>query len=172
MPLPGGQHILQKNVSNGNFYSTHPSYLYRMNENQLYTLFVYGSLRQGFKSEAYQYISRYFTLVDAAKVKGRLYDMGSYPAGVSTGDDVFIAGELYQIKSEAEFGWAMAQIDDYEGLNVEAGETPLYRRDIARAILSDGSAVDSWVYWYDGPLGDRPVIESGDVLEYLRTKQG
>jgi gamma-glutamylcyclotransferase (GGCT)/AIG2-like uncharacterized protein YtfP len=143
-----------------------------MNDNQLYTLFVYGSLRQGFQSEAYGYISRYFTLVGSAKVKGSLYDLGDYPAALPSDNERVIEGELYSVKNEDEFGWAIEQIDDYEGLNVEAGETPLYRRDIARATLADGSKMDAWVYWYNGPVGDKPVIESGDVLEYMRKKQG
>jgi gamma-glutamylcyclotransferase (GGCT)/AIG2-like uncharacterized protein YtfP len=141
-----------------------------MNDNQLYTLFVYGSLRQGFQSEAYGYISRYFTLVGHAKVKGSLYNLGDYPAALPSDEERFIEGELYSIKNEDEFGWAIGQIDDYEGVNVEAGEKPLYRRDITRAALADGSKVDAWVYWYNGSVGDKPVIESGDVLEYMRKK--
>ena len=59
-----------------------------MNQNGIYQLFVYGSLRSGFKSPAYDYISRFFSLVGDAKVKGRLFDMGSYPAGVPSAEAV------------------------------------------------------------------------------------
>ena len=52
----------------------------------VYHLFVYGSLRKGFQSDAYQYISRYFKLCGSAKVKGILFDLGPYPAAVP-GDD-------------------------------------------------------------------------------------
>jgi gamma-glutamylcyclotransferase (GGCT)/AIG2-like uncharacterized protein YtfP len=140
-----------------------------MTDNQLYTLFVYGSLRQGFQSEAYGYISRYFTLVGHAKVKGSLYDLGDYPAALPSDDEKFIEGELYRVKNEDEFGWAIEQIDDYEGLNVEAGETPLYRRSSTKALLADGSWVDAWVYWYNGSVEGKPLIESGDVLAYIPT---
>jgi gamma-glutamylcyclotransferase (GGCT)/AIG2-like uncharacterized protein YtfP len=139
-----------------------------MNDNQLYTLFVYGSLRRGFQSEAYGYISRYFTLAGTAKVKGCLYDMGDYPAAIPSEDEKYIQGELYQVKDKAEFDWAIEQIDDYEGLNVEAGETPLYRRNSTKALLADGSLTDAWVYWYNGSVEGKPVIESGDVLAYLK----
>lgn len=141
-----------------------------MSDSQLYTLFVYGSLRQGFQHEAYAYISHYFTFAGDAKIKGRLYDMGTYPAAQPGEADTYIVGELYGIKDKAEFEWAIAQIDDYEGLNVEAGEKPLYRRDITKAELADGSLVDAWVYWYNDSVESKPVIESGDVLEYLRKK--
>ncbi len=141
-----------------------------MNDSQLYTLFVYGSLRQGFQHEAYAYISRYFAFAGDAKVKGRLYDMGSYPAAQPGEGESYIVGELYQIKDKAEFEWAIAQIDDYEGLNVEAGETPQYRRDTTKALLANGSMVDAWVYWYNDSVEGKPVIESGDVLEYMKNR--
>ena len=78
-----------------------------------YHLFVYGSLLKGFHHPAYHYISEYFNFVAPAKVKGLLYDLGDYSAAVPTDADNFINGELYQLKNEAEYGWAMAQLDDY-----------------------------------------------------------
>ena len=45
--------------------------------------------------------------------------MGAYPAAIPTTDEKFIVGELYVIKSPAEFSYAIEQLDDYEGLNVE-----------------------------------------------------
>ncbi len=69
----------------------------------IYQLFVYGSLRSGFRSPAYEYISRYFGLISEAKVRGRIFDMGNYPAGVPSRDNVFITGELYVAKSIHEF---------------------------------------------------------------------
>jgi gamma-glutamylcyclotransferase (GGCT)/AIG2-like uncharacterized protein YtfP len=89
-----------------------------------YHLFVYGSLRSGFHSPAYEYISRFFDFVGNGRVKGKLYDLGSYPGGVPTKDDAYIIGELYHIRDESEFSWAMAQLDDYEGVDAEAGELP------------------------------------------------
>ncbi|MBK5270002.1 MAG: gamma-glutamylcyclotransferase, partial [Bacteroidia bacterium] len=96
----------------------------------IYHLFVYGSLRSGFRSSAYEYISRFFNLVGNAKVKGKLYDLGSYPAGIPSHDDNFIIGELYEIKEKSEFPWAIGQLDDYEGVNVESDEMQLYRREL------------------------------------------
>ena len=72
----------------------------------VFQLFVYGSLRSGFHSPVYEYISRFFIFIGEAKVQGKLFDMGSYPAGVPTTDDSFIIGELYQAKNEHEFSWA------------------------------------------------------------------
>ena len=141
-----------------------------MPDKTIYPLFVYGSLLSGFKSPAYEYISRFFNLVGKAKVKGKLYDMGEYPAAIPANDDGFIQGELYQIKNEAEFSWAIGQLDDYEGMNVEEGETALYYRSISTIHVAD-QLTDAWVYWYNGDVTGKPVVESGDILEYLANKK-
>jgi gamma-glutamylcyclotransferase (GGCT)/AIG2-like uncharacterized protein YtfP len=135
----------------------------------IFHLFVYGSLRSGFHSPAYEYISRYFNLIAKAKVKGRLYDMGEYPAAIPVETNDFIVGELYLIKSESEFSWAIGQLDDYEGVNVEEGETQLYRRELAD-IFVDDKIVKAWIYWYNGDVSGRPTIASGDILEYMQKK--
>jgi gamma-glutamylcyclotransferase (GGCT)/AIG2-like uncharacterized protein YtfP len=135
----------------------------------VFQLFVYGSLRSGFRSPVYEYISRFFKFIGDAKVKGKLYDMGSYPAGVPCGDDTYIIGELYQAKNEHEFSWAIGQLDDYEGVSVEADEVQLYRREVV-AVHINGETAQAWIYWYNGDISTRPVISSGDMMEYLTRK--
>jgi gamma-glutamylcyclotransferase (GGCT)/AIG2-like uncharacterized protein YtfP len=92
---------------------------------EIYQLFVYGSLLSGFHHPAYEYISRYFTLIGPAKVKGKLFDMGEYPAAIPVDEETWITGELYQLNNQEEFSWAIGQLDDYEGVATEAGEAPL-----------------------------------------------
>src|SRR5258708_39782896 len=101
-----------------------------------YQLFAYGSLRRGFHNTAYEYISRFFSFVAEAKVKGQLFDMGDYPAAIPTSGDTFITGELYVVKLENEFSWAIGQLDDYEGLNAEADEVQLYRRELTEVYFN------------------------------------
>jgi gamma-glutamylcyclotransferase (GGCT)/AIG2-like uncharacterized protein YtfP len=132
-------------------------------------LFVYGSLRSGFHSQAYSYISSYFTFVGSAKVRGKLFDLGEYPAGIKSNDDSFIVGELYRITNESETDWAFAQLDDYEGVFVEPGETALYKREIAD-IHIDNTITKAWVYWYNADITGKPVVASGDILEYIQNK--
>ncbi len=131
----------------------------------VYKIFVYGSLRSGFQSTAYDYISRYFSLIGNAKVKGKLYDMGQYPAAIATDENNFIVGELYEIKDEEEFDWALAQLDDYEGLNVEIGEMALYKREMVTVIIND-TTEQAWIYWFAGSVEGKPIIANGDMLEY------
>jgi gamma-glutamylcyclotransferase (GGCT)/AIG2-like uncharacterized protein YtfP len=135
-----------------------------------YQLFVYGSLRSGFQSPVYEYISRFFTFAGNAKVKGKLYDLGNYPAGIPSNDNDFIVGELYFAREESEFAWAIAQLDDYEGVLVEAGETPLYRRELTEVYLND-QVIPAWIYWYNGDVSNSPLIESGDLILYLQQKK-
>ena len=141
-----------------------------MVNSSVYHLFVYGSLRSGFHSPVYEYVSRFFNLIGDAKVKGKLYDMGSYPGGVPANDDAFIIGELYRIRDESEFSWAIGQLDDYEGVNVESDEVQLYRRELTDVFIN-GEMIPAWIYWYNGEVNGRPVITSGDLMEYLEHKK-
>ena len=141
-----------------------------MNSPGVFQLFVYGSLRSGFKSPAYEYISRFFSFVSDAKVQGRLFDLGTYPAGVPSNDESFIIGELYTIKHEPEFAWAIGQLDDYEGVTIEPDEVQLYKRELVD-VYTDNSVSKAWIYWYNRSVEGRPLIESGDLIQYLQQKK-
>jgi len=136
----------------------------------IYQLFVYGSLRSGFHSPMYEYISRFFKFIGEAKVKGKLYDLGTYPAGVTTQEESYIVGELYQAINEHEFSWAIGQLDDYEGVSVEADEIQLYRRE-ATDVYINNKITRAWIYWYNCDITGKAVIPSGDMLKYLATKK-
>jgi gamma-glutamylcyclotransferase (GGCT)/AIG2-like uncharacterized protein YtfP len=140
-----------------------------MNTPGVYKLFVYGSLRSGFKSHAYEYISRFFSFDGDAKVKGKLFDMGAYPAGVPAPDG-FIVGELYSIRNESEFGWAIGQLDDYEGVSFEPDEIQLFRRELVD-VFKENATTSAWIYWYNGSVEGKPFIESGDLIQYLQQKK-
>lgn len=135
----------------------------------MYQLFVYGSLRSGFHSPAYEYISRYFTFVSTARVRGKLFDLGTYPAGIKSNDNKFIVGELYKIINLEEFAWAIGQLDDYEGVSVEPDEVQLYRRELTE-VYYNNSITHAWIYWYNGDVSGKPLIESGDMIEYMGRK--
>jgi gamma-glutamylcyclotransferase (GGCT)/AIG2-like uncharacterized protein YtfP len=132
-------------------------------------LFVYGSLRSGFRNPAYDYLTKYFHLLGEAVVHGKFYDKGEFPVAVAHNGDSLINGELYESNSDDDFGWAISQLDDYEGLNVEEGELPLYRRELTTAY-HNGEPYQTWVYWYNGDISALPEITAGDVLRYLNQK--
>ena len=133
-------------------------------------VFVYSSLRVGFQSSQYEYISRYFTFEGNAQAKGLLSDLGDYPVATATDENYFIKGELYQINDENEFSFAIGQLDDYEGVNPEEDETSKYKRELTSVFREDGSLVNAWIYWYKGNVEGKPRIESGDVIGYVKSK--
>lgn len=137
---------------------------------EIYNLFVYGSLRSGFRNPVYDYLTRYFRLRGEAVVRGKLYDMGEFPVAKATTEDKFISGELYTINDPREFSWAIGQLDDYEGVSVEQDEVQLYRRELTEAEIN-GQTVPAWIYWFNGDVSGKPVITSGDMMEYLNSKK-
>ena len=96
--------------------------------------------------------------------------LGSYPAGMPTNEDTYIVGELYQAKNEHEFSWAIGQLDDYEGVDVEFDEVQLYRREVTEVNFNN-HLTRAWIYWYNGDVSGRPVIASGDLMEYMQKKK-
>ena len=138
-------------------------------KNETFKLFVYGSLRSGFRNPVYHYLAQYFHLLGEAVVRGQFFDKGEYPVALPSTDDHFISGELYEVNSAEEFSWAIEQLDDYEGVNVEEGEQPLYRRAVAQ-VYQNGEPADAWIYWYNHSVEGMPPIQTGDVFNYLQEK--
>ena len=137
----------------------------------VFQIFVYGSLRSGFHAPAFEYISRYFDLVSDARAKGYLYDMGEFPAALPTEEEAYLVGELYRIKHEEEFNWAIEQLDAYEGIHADPEEGAIpYRRDITTIYTPHGNT-SAWIFWFNESIGNQPIIASGDMLEYLRQKK-
>lgn len=139
-------------------------------ETNTYNLFVYGSLRSGFQHPAYQYLKDFFRPLGDGLVKGRFYDKGEYPVAVPTTEEAYLIGELYEANNPESFHWAIAQLDDYEGLNVMPGEAPLYRRELVEVIHNGSSLINAWIYWYNESTEDLPPIATGDIFIYLQQK--
>jgi gamma-glutamylcyclotransferase (GGCT)/AIG2-like uncharacterized protein YtfP len=132
-------------------------------------LFVYSSLREGFHNKAYDYVSQYFGFICIAQTKGILSDIGNHPVGTPTLGNSFIKGELYKLNDEKYFSWVFGQLDDYEGVIASQGEQPLYYRELTTVCRDDGSITEAWIYWYKGDVTGKPVVASGDVLEYIKS---
>lgn len=93
----------------------------------------------------------------AAAVAGRLHAVSWYP-GLTIGRDAPdpVYGELWRLADPA---LALIRLDAYEG-----GE---YHREILDVRTDDGAILSAWVYVYDAPLGDAPVIDSGDYAHWI-----
>lgn len=127
-------------------------------------LFIYSSLLKGFHQDVFSYITKYFSFVSTAKVKGILSVSEKKSVATDTTENHFIKGELYKLNKEENFSWVFGQLDDYEGLAPELGGPSSYRRELTTVYKDDGSVTDAWIYWYNGDVSGTPIISSGDVL--------
>ena len=130
-------------------------------------LFVYSSLLQGFPTTDYEYITRYFHFIGHAKTKGVLSILNNIVVGTPDNGDRYIHGELYQIKEKNQFSFAIGQLDEYEGVNPEPPQQPMYHRNITNVTTDNGEEYSAWVYWYLGNTEGLPVVPSGNVLDFL-----
>lgn len=99
-------------------------------------LFVYGTLRRGCDNKFARQLAEQGKFIDAAKVSGRLYDLGPYP-GARPGNET-VLGEVFQVDEPL-----LSALDDYEGPEFE------------RAITPTSRDIDCWIYWYAGPAEGR-----------------
>ncbi len=129
-------------------------------------IFVYGSLRLGFRDPNYSYLAKYFNLRGEGAARGRFYFNGVSPVAVPVATDHFITGDVYELNNIDDFQWAFVQLDDYEGLHVEEGETPLYKRMCITVMLHD-KPVEAWVYWFNGSTDNLAEMTPDDVKKYL-----
>ena len=65
---------------------------------------------------------------------------------------------------------AIGQLDDYEGVAAEADEVQLYRRELTEAYVN-GETIPAWVYWFCCDVSGKPLIPSGDMMEYMNKKK-
>ena len=129
-------------------------------------LFVYSSLRKGFHQHEYDYITKFFSFVSSAKVKGIISDVNGELFATPGAGNSFINGELYKLNDEHDFSYVFGQLDDYEGLVAEQGERPLYRRELIRVSSRNEEDTNAWIFWYNGEVSGEPVITSGDIVEF------
>lgn len=120
-------------------------------------LFVYGTLRGDAGHRASDLLTRRAREVGPGRVRGRLYDLGAYPAAVpSPHPQHRVLGLVYQME-EGPRELLLADLDRYEGA--------AYRRQVARVVLEDGESVQAWVYFYARTPPPGREIGSGDYLE-------
>lgn len=116
-------------------------------------VFVYGTLRRG---ECRAIFWPYSPVsVEPAFVRGRLYDLGPYPALVP-GEDL-VRGELWRLSPE-HTAETLAVLDEVEGYSVSPGD--LYQRVVVECRTESGESYQANVYYYARPerLDDRTRV--------------
>lgn len=116
-------------------------------------LFVYGTLRKGGENQ----VTRLYpnsSFVGNASVKGKLFDMGGYPAILLNEEGYRIVGEVYDIDDET-----LAKLDAFE---LDAG----YDRTPIETLVND-EPVSCWIYGPPAELSaGKPEVVSGDWIAY------
>jgi gamma-glutamylcyclotransferase (GGCT)/AIG2-like uncharacterized protein YtfP len=131
-------------------------------------LFVYGTLRKGIASPVSKAIAEDMEWVGFSKVKGELYDIGTYPGAIPADSENFITGEILKINEPAK---VLPVLDGYEGFDPGNGQASEYLRKMEWFDLNDGTRLRAWIYWYNFPVTGKRRITNNDYLQYLQTKQ-
>jgi gamma-glutamylaminecyclotransferase len=111
-------------------------------------LFVYGSLKRGFRHHSELGSARFLGAVRTAMGYG-LVRFGQYPALVQASGKR-VSGELYSVDAVL-----LARLDEFEGC------PDLYRRD--PVTLEDGRA--ALAYFVCADAADHPAVEGGVWIE-------
>jgi gamma-glutamylcyclotransferase (GGCT)/AIG2-like uncharacterized protein YtfP len=119
-------------------------------------LFVYGTLRGDAPHPAARLLRDRTREVGYALLRGRLYDLGAYPAAVRSPDPEHrVRGLVYHLE-EGLAEVLLSELDAYEGVE--------YRREMVSVHLDSGESVVAWAYLYARtPPPGRPIA-SGDYL--------
>lgn len=121
-------------------------------------VFAYGTLKRGQCRQ--RYWPRQPVRIVAATIRGRLYDLGPFPA-LLEGSDV-IEGELWQF-APGDMEQTLAVLDEVEQA---AGEgRHLYERRVVYCTTAQGDEIPAWVYFLANPSareGAPLVVPSAD----------
>jgi gamma-glutamylcyclotransferase (GGCT)/AIG2-like uncharacterized protein YtfP len=129
-------------------------------------VFFYGTLMRGFDLRRRVSIDDRLRFMGRATIKGALFDLGPYPAAVSTIQGC-IHGELYEMDRSND---VLEILDRAEGYRREDPAKSLYVRRVTAARSDGGRVVPAWAYFYKASLAGARRIPSGDYVEYVRVR--
>ena len=119
----------------------------------MHCLFVYGTLRSGFRNRYARMLAARAVLLGPARMRGRLYHLQQYPGmRTSACPGEWVVGELYMLPGAA----SLSALDRYEG--------PRFRRKCCHAFDAAGRRRPAWVYEYLGRVSESHRIPSGDYF--------
>lgn len=122
-------------------------------------LFVYGTLRKDSRNSRFDLLGTQARFLGRARMRGRLVDLGEYPGLIPPRNaDDWVRGEVYALSDP---GGTLSRLDEYEGC---AAESPVFRRNLGRAVFDSGRKLSAWVYVYTGVVPCKGFIASGDYL--------
>ncbi|MFN3604355.1 MAG: gamma-glutamylcyclotransferase [Leptonema sp. (in: bacteria)] len=145
-------------------------------------VFVYGTLLSFFQHSIFLKMQKEGEFLGKGVVRGKLYDVGSYPAGIPHKHSL-IFGEIYKIPEILFF-----ELDDYEDFNINYPRESLFKRKLTKTYIFDSfqsltekdsidnlkenikPSIPCWIYWYNQKIFGLKQIESGNYLNYITIK--
>lgn len=123
-------------------------------------LATYGTLLRTFGRQETLGVEGELIFVSKCRVRGQLYDLGSFPGAVP-GPGI-VHGELFRLRTSSV--WTV--LDRYEGYDAEDEASSLF---IRRRVSLDGpQGQTAWIYWYNREPEGAPRISSGNWAAYVK----
>ena len=120
-------------------------------------LFVYGTLLPGLRLEREMEGAKH---LGAGKVRGCLYDLGSYP-GLVEGEGL-IAGEIYRLDPQH-----LRRLDEVEEMVADDQNASLFWRVRVQIVTGTHATQWVWCYRYNRSVQGFPLVTHGDYRAYL-----
>jgi gamma-glutamylcyclotransferase (GGCT)/AIG2-like uncharacterized protein YtfP len=122
-------------------------------------LFVYGTLLKHFNIDVLKPLQDSIQLVSGATLKGKLLNLGEYPAYVESTEG-YVKGEVYRIVEPHK---VFEVLDEYEGEE--------YSRKLKSVRINREEKIRCWVYVYQlSPKPEHEIIMNGDYIAFIRNK--
>ena len=124
-----------------------------------HVIFIYGTLRKGLRLHHHMQGADY---LERARLKGRLYDVGTYPGLVVDPNSDWVWGELFQLSEELIKH--LDSIEEYDPNNPSQCE---YIRKRVSVLNSHDQMINALTYVYNFEPKGLTLIRSGDYKKYL-----
>lgn len=112
---------------------------------------VYGTLRKGAFAN---YILKECKYIGRDRIKGSLYNIGTFPGLIQDNENTFVVVDLYELPNTS----VLEVLDKYEGYYEDSMKS-LY---IRKKVITNTFELETWVYEYNGNVEDKGRISSGD----------
>jgi gamma-glutamylcyclotransferase (GGCT)/AIG2-like uncharacterized protein YtfP len=124
-------------------------------------LFVYGTLLD--EDNKYGvYLRDNSKFFSTGKLKGRLFDIGEYPAAILEPTvDAYIYGIILQMDEPVPI---LSLLDMYEGFGADQPQPNEFIRTLTDAETDNGP-VTCWIYLYNLPTDNLTPIENGRYIK-------
>lgn len=128
-------------------------------------LIVYGTLRPPFDNTFAQYLRQRGRCVGEGTFSGQVFNMGSYPGAVYQAMSVHrVCGTVFDISNQKET--TLTYLDYYEGVGDDFEQPTEFVRAVVPVEINN-QTTNCWVYLYNLPTHDKPLIESGDYAQLI-----